>query len=302
VLNNPLAYVDPSGFQAVTVGDGWRPPETPGSVAGWEEYALLRAPSSAALDTLPSESPVRVGGPAGSADQNGSRGPDNLALGAGILYGTVQALLPMGFAAPSPAPHLRDFEAGRGGAMAVTGAAMFFQGLAIASGGAGLDILGLAGAPFTGGASVVALAPGTAAAAAGAAIATHGVANMWAGFNILLMSREQPPQNRSTNAAAGGISGGPKNELKYTYQSIKEAPGYPKSFKLAQNGYVKSTVKSKEVLEKLRQVEPGDWSKVYKDGYAGGTKVSLYYFESSPGRVFDFHIDWGTWSNKGVIR
>jgi hypothetical protein len=141
-----------------------------------------------AAGLLPSEAPPRAEAAAGSADQNGSRGPNNLALGAGILYGTVQALLPMGFAAPSPAPHLRDFEAGRGGAMAVTGLAMFFQGLALANGGAGLDILGLAGAPFTGGASAVALAPGT--AAAGAAIATHGVANMWAGFNILLMSRD----------------------------------------------------------------------------------------------------------------
>jgi RHS repeat-associated protein len=208
VLNNPLAYVDPSGFQAVTVGDGWRPPETPDSVAGWEEYALLRAPSSASLDTLPSEVPVRVGGPAGSADQNGSRGPDNLALGAGILYGTVQALLPMGFAAPSPAPHLRDFEAGRGGAMAVTGAAMFFHGLALTTGGAGLDILGLAGAPFTAGGSALAIAPGTAAVAAGAAIATHGVANMWAGFNILLMSRE--------SGDGGGRGNGSRNIKGFT--------------------------------------------------------------------------------------
>jgi hypothetical protein len=163
-------------------------------VAGWEEYALLRAPTQASLDTLPSESPVRVGGPAGSADQNGSRGPNNLALGAGILYGTIQSLIPMGFAAPSADPEHRDFEAGRGGAMLVMGLLQFTSGLALTGVGLGLDTLGPAGVPATFGLSAAALVPGSSAIALGAALSFQGAGNATFGYNILLMSREQPPQ------------------------------------------------------------------------------------------------------------
>ena len=51
----------------------------------------------------------------------------------------------------------------------------------------------------------------------------------------------------------------------------------------------------KELLEKLREIEPGNWQKVYKDGWLGGDKVSLHYFESPSGQVFNFKIKPG-WS------
>ena len=53
-----------------------------------------------------------------------------------------------------------------------------------------------------------------------------------------------------------------------------------------------------DVLNELRQVEPGQWQKVYKDGFdANGNQISIHYFESSSGRVFDVKVKAG-WSNK----
>jgi len=50
-------------------------------------------------------------------------------------------------------------------------------------------------------------------------------------------------------------------------------------------------------LAKLREIEPGDWKKVYKDGYdAAGRKVSIHYFESRSGKVFAVDVKAG-WSN-----
>jgi hypothetical protein len=54
-------------------------------------------------------------------------------------------------------------------------------------------------------------------------------------------------------------------------------------------------VNNKELLEKLREIEPGHWQKIYKDGWLGGDKVSLHYFESPSGQVFNFKIKPG-WS------
>jgi len=45
-------------------------------------------------------------------------------------------------------------------------------------------------------------------------------------------------------------------------------------------------------------VERGDWRKVYKDGYDGsGNKVSIHYFQSESGKVFDVAAKPG-WSNQ----
>lgn len=80
------------------------------------------------------------------------------------------------------------------------------------------------------------------------------------------------------------------------YDSVKNAPGYPPGFKAVQNGTTRNTVSNKALLEKLREVEPGNWHKVYKDGWVGSEKVSLHYFESASGKIFDFKVKPG-WSN-----
>ncbi|WP_276918294.1 hypothetical protein [Aneurinibacillus aneurinilyticus] len=87
-------------------------------------------------------------------------------------------------------------------------------------------------------------------------------------------------------------------EIKNVYNSIKQAPKYPSEFKAVQNGTKKVNVKNQDVLEKLREVESGQWKKIYKDGYdSKGKKISIHYFESQSGKVFDVKVKSG-WSNK----
>ena len=87
-------------------------------------------------------------------------------------------------------------------------------------------------------------------------------------------------------------------EIKNVYNSIKQAPKYPSGFKGVQNGTKKVNVKNQDVLEKLREVESGQWKKIYKDGYdSNGKEISIHYFESQSGKVFDVKVKSG-WSNK----
>ena len=93
-------------------------------------------------------------------------------------------------------------------------------------------------------------------------------------------------QNQSKNQT-------PKN----VYDSLKDSPNYPKGFKNRQNGTTKRPA-DEDNQYFLRQSESGKWYKVYKDGYdSNGNKVSVHYFESPSGRVFDVQVKWGKWSN-----
>ena len=54
-----------------------------------------------------------------------------------------------------------------------------------------------------------------------------------------------------------------------------------------------------QLLENLRKIEKGDWKKVYKDGYdISGNKISIHYFQSKSGKVFNVKIK-PYWSNGG---
>lgn len=94
------------------------------------------------------------------------------------------------------------------------------------------------------------------------------------------------------------IEGGSgSNEIKKIYNSIKEAPNYPEGFEALKNGTTKNPVKNGELLDKLREIESGSWKKIYKDGYdAYGNEVSIHYFQSESGKVFDVKVKSG-WSN-----
>lgn len=84
---------------------------------------------------------------------------------------------------------------------------------------------------------------------------------------------------------------------KHVYKAIKYAPKYPKGFKAVQNGTKNVTVNNKSLLAELRQIESGTWKKVYKDGYdANGKKISIHYFQSKSGLVYDVKVKSG-WSN-----
>ena len=86
-------------------------------------------------------------------------------------------------------------------------------------------------------------------------------------------------------------------ELKKIYNSIKDSPKYPEGFQPRKNGTTRNTVKNKGLLEKLREIESGTWKKVYKDGYdAYGNEISIHYFQSESGRVFDVKVK-PYWSN-----
>ena len=90
---------------------------------------------------------------------------------------------------------------------------------------------------------------------------------------------------------------GNSRELKNVNNSIKNSPNYPEGFQPRKNGTTKNTVKNKELLSKLREIESGTWRKIYKDGYdAYGNKVSIHYFQSESGKVFDVKVKPG-WSN-----
>ena len=94
------------------------------------------------------------------------------------------------------------------------------------------------------------------------------------------------------------IEGNTKSdELKEIYNSIKDSPNYPKGFEKAINGTTKNNINNAELLDKLRKIERGTWKKVYTDGYdEDGNKISIHYFQSKSGKVFDVKVKSG-WSN-----
>ncbi|PZL73088.1 T7SS effector LXG polymorphic toxin [Enterococcus plantarum] len=87
------------------------------------------------------------------------------------------------------------------------------------------------------------------------------------------------------------------SEIQNTYNGIKDAPQYPEGFETRQNGTTTNKIKNKGTLSDLRKIESGDWKKVYKDGFdKNGKKVSIHYFQSKSGRVFNVKVKPG-WSN-----
>jgi len=104
-------------------------------------------------------------------------------------------------------------------------------------------------------------------------------------------------KSRSGNAQqAGGITlcgSAPKN----VFNSLREAlGGRLAGFSPRQNGTTKNKIKNRDLHDQLRAIERGEWHKVYKDGTIGGQKVSIHYFQSASGKVFDAAIKPG-WSN-----
>jgi len=90
---------------------------------------------------------------------------------------------------------------------------------------------------------------------------------------------------------------GKETGIKYLYDSIRKAPQFPEGFREKVGGTTKNVVNDKSLLAELRAVEPGKWSKVYKDGYdSRGGRMSLHYFQSESGKVFNLKPK-DYWSN-----
>ncbi|MCY7274549.1 MAG: hypothetical protein LH702_12645 [Phormidesmis sp. CAN_BIN44] len=85
--------------------------------------------------------------------------------------------------------------------------------------------------------------------------------------------------------------------MKQIYDSLEDSPNYPDDFYPVQDGTRRLKVKNQFLLAELRNVEPGEWRKVYQDGYSVGEPVSIHYFESRSGKVFDVKIK-SEWSNQ----
>jgi hypothetical protein len=93
-------------------------------------------------------------------------------------------------------------------------------------------------------------------------------------------------------------AGQEQTALQQIFSSIKDAPKYPQGFRALRNGTRKLRIENKQLLEKLREIEAGEWRKVYSDGRDGnGRTISLHYFQSASGKVFDVKVKLG-WSNK----
>ncbi len=86
-------------------------------------------------------------------------------------------------------------------------------------------------------------------------------------------------------------------ELRQIYDFLEDAPNYPNDFYPIQDGTQRLKVKNQFLLAELRSVESGEWQKVYQDGYSAGEPVSIHYFESRSGKVFDVKVKSG-WSNQ----
>ena len=127
--------------------------------------------------------------------------------------------------------------------------------------------------------SIPAATEGIAIAGTGLAISGSALTNM---FDVRIQKSE------SSKGNGDGESGNSSNELKHVY---------PKEFEAVKNGTTKNTIKNKELLDKLREIESGKWTKVYKDGYdSSGNKISIHYFQSESGKVFNVKVKPG-WSN-----
>ena len=159
----------------------------------------------------------------------------------------------------------------------------FGVGMAATAAGIILALLGCGSEILTGGVSTAVSVP---AAASGIAIAGTGLAISGSALTNMFDVRIQ--KSESSKGNGDGESGNSSNELKHVY---------PKEFEAVKNGTTKNTIKNKELLDKLREIESGKWTKVYKDGYdSSGNKISIHYFQSESGKVFNVKVKPG-WSN-----
>ncbi len=146
-----------------------------------------------------------------------------------------------------------------------------------------LALLGGGSEILTGGVSTAVSVP---AAASGIAIAGTGLAISGSALTNMFDVRIQ--KSESSKGNGDGESGNSSNELKHVY---------PKEFEAVKNGTTKNTIKNKELLDKLREIESGKWTKVYKDGYdSSGNTISIHYFQSESGKVFNVNVKPG-WTN-----
>ena len=134
----------------------------------------------------------------------------------------------------------------------------FEVGMATTAAGIILALLGGGSEILAGGVSTAVSVP---AAASGIAIAGTGLAISGSALTNMFDVRIQ--KSESNKGKGDGERGNSSNELKDVYNSIKDSPDYPKEFEAVKNGTTKNTIKNKELLDKLREIESGKWTNAY---------------------------------------
>lgn len=83
--------------------------------------------------------------------------------------------------------------------------------------------------------------------------------------------------------------------IKHIYNGKRSAPRWPSGF--SKDHEIRLKVKNKQLLDELHDAAPEErgWEKVYENGYLHGRKLSIHYFRSSSGKVFDLEVHEG-WS------
>ncbi len=201
--NNPLSGVDPTGYEwnlltsALEYVDSFigTSVSTPSG-----NGATGRSPTGGSFSDA--ESPSAV-----SKDTNWG------AVATGAVFGTLQAIVPGGVLAGSPAPTNPDFEAGRAAGLIASGTVQAVVGGAEAVAGAGVGVV-------TSPTGVGAVAGG-AVAVAGAVVVVQGVANVIVGAAVAAHAMEM-----RGSGDGGGSTGGKEaaaNRAENTAKGIPES-------------------------------------------------------------------------------
>jgi RHS repeat-associated protein len=223
VLGNPLAYVDPSGFQASAgllsqPGDVVMPMDhiEASHTARVALYLTHQGPPPSEPSDMPSNAAdLGAAAPAADVDTTGSSSehdpqamttaPDEgfegstiVRGGLGFSYGVGQAWLPGGYFVPSAQPQDFAFEFWRGAGQFTAGVIEVVAGVALVGGGGAAAGGGIAGAVPTGGASLLVTGAGGSAVTAGWAAVGHGTTSIVAGLATIADSL-----SLSTGAGSG---------------------------------------------------------------------------------------------------
>jgi hypothetical protein len=87
-----------------------------------------------------------------------------------------------------------------------------------------------------------------------------------------------------------------KYKIRHVYKTLEDAPRYPHDFFEESNGTKRVKIDYDDMKDNLREIEGGDWYKVYKNGYLpcnnekGYREVSIHFCESSSGQVYDVEV------------
>lgn len=103
---------------------------------------------------------------------------------------------------------------------------------------------------------------------------------------------EEPPPPPKAESTGGHVP------RRYSgYKRLQDCPNYPADFKQAKMPDARVPINNKEKWGPiLEEIEPnGGWVKVYRNGMAGGKRVSLHFFQSYKGTVVNLDVK-DTWS------